>query len=70
MIAEQLKELAGGANPVFMDLDLDHGEIIKHLARRVLAAEKLEGALDLFERGEVTFSAVQAALTSYREASK
>ena len=50
MTAEQLEELAGGANPVFMGLDYD--EVITGLARRVLAAEKLVEAL----RAELAFA--------------
>lgn len=64
MTAEQLEELAGGANPAFMDLDLDHEEIITHLASRVLAAEKLVEVLPLGD------GPLAQLVTAYREACK
>lgn len=76
MTAEQLEELAGGANPALMDLDLDHEEIFTNLAKRVLAAEKLYDAADsllneIFGGNDsVDISMVEDAITAYREASK
>ena len=71
MTAEQLEELAGGVNPLFMDLDFE--QTITSLAHRVIAAEKLVEALDyivLKTHETDCFSVAAKAITAYREASK
>ena len=68
MTAEQLEELAGGANPAFMGLDYD--EVITGLARRVLAAEKLVREVRHYTYGNAPLHSLRSALTAYREASK